>query len=127
MVVMLEEAKELLETAALMVEKGEKYEAVNMVEMAVNKAVAELERAAGQENFGESLQRRLAKFTDNIEIINYAKVIEDIFDPTIYPVGFDAGTEEPSVSFGQALIAVEYGRKIVDFVESKINELTGGV
>ncbi len=118
-VVKLAEAEELLSS-------GDKGSATDLTEIAVRNALTAIEKANGIGGYGKKLKDRIALFTDDIELINACKVIEDLFNPAIYPVGLDHATEEPSVSVLQAAGAIEYAKKIIEFISIKIQEIENG-
>ena len=118
----LNESRELLKRARQSLMEGDKGSAISLLEIAVRRAITALEKANGIRNFGTTLDHRIAQFTDDQQLINIGKVIEDLFNPILYPVGFDQGTEEPRVSVGQAWKALEYAETIIKFVENKLDE-----
>ena len=121
---LLDQSYDLLRQAQESLEAKDKGSAVSLLEMAVRRALTALEKANGVRNFGMSLEHRIAHFTDDPQLINIGRVIEDLFNPILYPVGFDQGTEEPRVSFGQAQMALEYARRVIDFVREKLENGT---
>lgn len=119
----IESASELLSLAQELVCNGEYSSAAYMVDNAVRRAIAALESAAKRSNLGRKLQDRFAEFTNSVEILTSAQVIENMFSPILKPIGFDGGTEEPKVSHQQAERIVEYGRLLLAFAENKIAEM----
>jgi len=112
----LNDAVDKLAGAEEILNSGDTGSATDLTEIAVRKALTAIEKANGIIGYGKKLKDRIAVFTDDIELINNCKVIDDLFNPAIYPVGLDHGTEEPSVSVLQAAGAIEYAKKIIEFV-----------
>ncbi len=117
---MLDDVHRRLAESSRFLGEGDVGSAISALEVAVRAAITALESALGKPNFGAPLAERFASFTDDPNIVNAAKVIEELFDPTIIPVGFDQGTEEPHISPGQAAMALRYAEALVDFVEKKL-------
>ncbi len=116
----LDKALELLESAKQSMQNGDYGDCAILVQSAVSNAIRALEIKSGVFKSGEMLFEKFSAFTDNSEIINAARVIDDFFSPLLYPVGFDPATSEPDISAGKAQMAIKYGEILLKFVESKI-------
>ncbi|RKZ27628.1 hypothetical protein DRQ26_02800 [bacterium] len=115
-------ALELIAEAEKLIYDGDYGEGVVLVQNAVESAVKALEGKYKAGVSGKDLMAKFARFTDDAEILNSAKVIDDFFSTTLYPVGFDTGTEEYDISQGKALLALKYGKYLINFVQSRISQ-----
>lgn len=122
---LLEKSKELLEEARQCFNDGEKECAVSQLELAVRKALSALESEFGVSGFGKPLDERIARFTNDQQLINIGKIIDDLFNPAIYPAGYDHATDDPEFSFGQVVTIFNYANEIIKFAEKKMKESDG--
>ncbi len=116
----IDRALELLENAKQSARNGDYGNCAVLVQNAVSNAIGTLEIKSGIFKSGEMLFEKFSTFTDDSEIINAARVIDDFFSPLLYPVGFDTATSEPDISADKAQMAIRYGEILLSFVENKI-------
>ena len=118
-----ESAIEKLEESEHQLTSGNVRNAINLIEIAVRIAIKKLESVKRIDADGVNLNHRIAKLTNDIELINAAKVINDLFNPVLIPVELYSGTETPTVSIGQAWNALRYARKIINFIDAQLSDL----
>jgi HEPN domain-containing protein len=118
-----ESAIEKLEESERQLTSGNVGNAINLIEIAVRIAIKKLESVKGIDADCTNLSHRMAKLTNDIELINATKVINDLFNPVLKPVELYSGTETPSVSIEQAWNALRYARKIINFIETQLTIL----
>ncbi|MCD6595396.1 hypothetical protein J7L68_06960 [bacterium] len=119
----LEKSKKLLEDANQCFNDGDKECAISQIEVAVRTALSVLEKESNIEGFGKPFDKRIAQFTNDQQLINIGVVIENLFNPAIYPVGYDNATDDPEFSFEQVLTIFNYANDIIKFVEKKLKEI----
>ncbi|RKZ32654.1 hypothetical protein DRQ33_05495 [bacterium] len=118
----LKTAEQYINNAKAEFQDGNKNNAISLLEIAVRSAIAQLEKKYDMNGLGLPLQDRIARFTNDYQLVNMGKVIDDLFNPVLRPIGLDHGTEQPKYSAQQTLIAIEYAECIIDFVRKEIGK-----